>query len=181
MTLDFPPNATDPNPPEAGDLFPPTGTPLWEFTGNGWKRLGGGGTPPDTFTAQQLGVESNSARLRGPGNTWTWGGVTTTGRTQGVYLLTINSTAAFTLDISSLPTGLNWWEATVIITTTQVPTSFTFTGVVFARVGFIEGFGQRPLIANTVSVLRLTKLADNFISVVVQEAAEPEGGGGGPF
>jgi hypothetical protein len=48
--------------------------------------------------------------------------------TRRVYLLTITSTSAFTFTLSNLPTGANWWEAEVIITTTAVPASFTFAG-----------------------------------------------------
>jgi len=48
--------------------------------------------------------------------------------TRRVYLLTIASTSAFTFTLSNLPTGANWWEAEVIITTTAVPASFTFAG-----------------------------------------------------
>lgn len=83
--------------------------------------------PRFTPVAQPLGVQGNSAQIKGSG-LWTWGGVDHTGSSSAIWLLTINSTSAFTLDVSDMPEGLNWWETEIIITTIQVPVSFSFTG-----------------------------------------------------
>lgn len=119
-------------------------------------------------TAQALGVESDSALLRGPGNNWSWGGQGNTGVTRGIWTLTINSTAAFSLDVSNLPTGLEWWEATIIITTTQVPASFTFTSTdsVAATKCDVPGatLADRPFATGKVTILKLLKLIDGKYS-----------------
>lgn len=45
-----------------------------------------------------------------------------------IYRLTINSTAAFTLNVNNLAVGPYWASADLFIRTLSVPSSFTFAG-----------------------------------------------------
>lgn len=84
-----------------------------------------------------FGVQRDDARFGDQATTLTVASNATTidasGGSGRKYLLTINSTAPFTLTITNFPSNPTWWESEVIITTTQVPASFTFTGTASKR------------------------------------------------
>jgi hypothetical protein len=95
-------------------------------------------------------------------------------RTGNKYLLTINNgTAAFTLTITNFPANPTWWEAEVIITTTQVPSSFTFAGTPAKRDVAGSTLADNPFAAGKITSLLLSKIAANRYTAQFAPAVDP--------
>ena len=100
---------------------------------------------PSTPQIVPLTVASNAATISD----------TSTGK---VYSLTINSTSAFTLTVT-IPSATAAWDAEVIITTTQIPVSFTFAGAATKRDVPGSTLSDNPPEAGKVTVMLLSKLS----------------------
>jgi hypothetical protein len=111
--------------------------------------------------AQTLTVTSNAATIDISGNP------------AKKYLLTINSTAAFTLTIANFPANPTWWEAEIIITTTQVPSSFTFAGTPAKRDVAGSTLANNPFAAGKITSLLLSKIAANRYTAQFAPAVDP--------
>jgi hypothetical protein len=94
-------------------------------------------------------------------------------RTGNKYLLTINSTAAFTLTITNFPANPTWWEAEIIITTTQVPSSFTFAGTPAKRDVAGSTLADNPFAADKITSLLLSKIAADRYTAQFAPAVDP--------